>query len=249
MRQITAKIKPKSGFANILHYLLLSLLPITIFVLVRLRFFQLAAALIVVSKWRMFAVKPRHWPANLRANAVDIIVGIAFLVFMIQSASQAGQLFWAFGYIGWLTWLKPKSSDLGVSVQALAAQVLGMIAVYLVWGSAPIIVLMLASWAVSYSAARHFFANFEESYIRFLAYSWGFFSLALSWLTGHWLIFYGSVSQPALLLAVLSFGLGSLYYLDKTDRLSPMLRRQLLVLMTGVVLIIITFSEWGDRTI
>jgi len=34
-----------------------------------------AFALVLLSKWRVFAVRPRYWFANLQANMVDVIVG------------------------------------------------------------------------------------------------------------------------------------------------------------------------------
>ena len=42
------------------------------------------------------------WLANLRANAVDIIVGLSAVVFIIQADSALGQVVWAALYAGWL---------------------------------------------------------------------------------------------------------------------------------------------------
>ncbi len=71
----------------------------------------------------------------------------------------------------------------------------------------------------------------------------------MSWILGHWLLFYGPIAQPALLLSVIGFGLGGMYYLEKTDRVTTMLRRQLLFVMMAVIVIVITFSDWGDKTV
>lgn len=219
------------------------------FVFVRIRFYQLAVALVILSKWRMFAVKPRHWPANLRANAIDITVGLSTLVFMVHSGSQLWQFIWAVLYGAWLIWLKPQSSVLGVSLQALLGQLAGLVALFVAWGAVPAYVLVLAAWAICYAAARHFFASFEEPLTRYLAYVWGYFAAALVWVTSHWLIFYGVLAQPALLLSVLSFGLGGMYYLQKTERMTTLLRRQLIFIMVAVVIIMLTFSQWGDKTV
>jgi hypothetical protein len=225
------------------------LLPALMFIFVRIRFYQIAAALIVLSKWRMFAVKPRHWPANIRANAIDITVGLAALVFMVHSGSQLWQFIWAVAYGFWLLWLKPQSTMLGVSLQALLGQLVGLIALFIAWGTMPRYVLVIAAWVICYAAARHFFANFEEVLTRYLSYSWAYFAAALAWVSSHWLLFYGSLAQPALLLSVLGFGLGGMYYLQKTDRLTILLRRQLIFIMVAVVVIMLTFSQWGDKTI
>src|SRR5437763_99332 len=91
---IAAKIKPTSGFSHFFHTGLTILLPLFVFVFVRLNFVGIAAVLILLGKWRMFAVKPRHWLANIQANSVDIIVSLSLLVFMAHSGTQTLQLFW-----------------------------------------------------------------------------------------------------------------------------------------------------------
>lgn len=251
MGQITSKIKPAAGFSHIIHIALTCLLPTLMFVLVRLGFFQLqlGVALIMLSKWRMFAVKPRHWLANIRANAVDIIVGLSALIFMIHTDSQLFQLLWAVIYGVWLLALKPRSTPLGVSLQAFMAQSVGLTALLIAWGDLPLFILVIGAWLVSYMSARHFFANFEESMTRFLSLVWAYFSAAMLWVLGHWLLFYGPVAQPALLLSVISFGLGGMYFLEKSDRMSVVLRRQLVFVMFAVVMIVLTFSDWGDKAI
>lgn len=251
MRQIPTKIKPKAGFSHFLHIALTSVLPLLLLILVRLRFYQLpiGVALILLSKWRMLAVKPRHWPANVRSNAVDIIVGLSALIFMINSHSGVFQLFWAVAYGAWLLVLKPQSTDLGVSLQALVAQSAGLSALFIAWGSAPLVTLVVSGWVVSYVTARHFFSNFEEPLVRFLSAVWAYATAALIWILSHWLLFYGPVAQPALLLSVIAFGLGGMYYLEKSDRSSIGLRRQIVFVLFAVTIIVLTFSDWGDKAI
>ncbi len=252
MRRITNKIKPKKGLANVVHLVLTFLLPILVFVMVRINFAQMALVLILVSKWRMFAVKPRHWPANIRANAIDIIVGVSFLVFMVQSGSQFMQLIWAVLYGVWLLLIKPNSSVLAVATQALIGQFVGLTALFLRFGDASTIYLVAAAWWICYLAARHFFASFDEPLTRFLSYLWGYFGAAMVWILSHWLLFYpstGAIAQPTLMISVISFGLGTLYYLDETDRLSVFYRRQILFIMSAIIVILIVLSDWGDKTI
>jgi len=249
MRQLAAKIKPVSGFSHIFHLLLMALLPALLFVLVRLNFLQLAFALVLLSKWRMFAVKPRHWAANVRANGIDLMVGISAVVFMANSGTQLWQLIWAGIYGFWLIFIKPGSSTFFISAQALLGQLAGLMAVFLAFGSAPQAALVVLGWVVCYTAARHFFTIFDEPLTRFLAYLWGYFAAALIWVLSHWLLFYGVIAQPTLLLSVLGFGLAGLYYLEKRDRLSVLLRRQIVFVMIAIVVIVITFSDWGDKTI
>ncbi len=249
MNKIAAKIKPAGGFANILHLGLTILLPFLVFEMVRLNLVGIAATIIILSKWRMFAVKPRHWPANIRTNAIDIIVGLSLLIFMSSTDSQTSQLVWAFLYGGWLLLLKPQGGSLAVSAQALAGQSVGLSALLLAWGDQPLYLLVIAAWGICYSAARHFLTSFDEPLTRFLSYIWGYFGAALIWLLGHWLLFYGEVAQPTLFLTVIGFGIASLYYLDRTDRLSLLLRRQVIFIMLAIIAIVLAFSDWADKAV
>ncbi len=249
MKQIAAKIKPKYGFSYFFHLSLLILLPITVFVLVRLHVVQLALTIILLSKWRMFAVRPRHWPANIRANIVDIIVGVSFLVFMNNTDTQLWQVIWALSYGVWLILIKPGASPFWIATQAMLSQLIGFMALFMIYGDASLGVLVLGAWVVAYASARHFFGGFDEPLTRCLSYFWGYFAGALVWVLGHWLLFYTVVAQATLLMSVLGYGLASLYYLHESDRLSTLVRRQIFLVMFAIICIVIAFSDWGDKTI
>src|SRR5690348_5292605 len=107
MRLLVARIKPAHGFSHFVHIALLLALPAALLVLVRLNFVQVALSLVLLSKWRMLAVRPRFWPAIIRANAVDIIVGLSAVLFMAHSPNGYSQLLWAGLYAAWLIILKP----------------------------------------------------------------------------------------------------------------------------------------------
>lgn len=245
MASIPRVIKPASGFSHFVHIILVLALPVLVFILVRLNFVEIAAAVILLSKWRMIAVKPRHWPANIRANAVDIIFGLSILIFMISSGSELAQVLWTVVYAIWLTVLKPGTSLLSVSFQALIAQSFGLSALFLYWGDSSLLVLVLLSWLICYACARHFFTSFEEPLTGYLSYAWAFIAACMTWVLGHWLLFYGVIAQPTLLLTVISFSLGSIYYLTEHDRLSVFMRRQLLFVMFAIIIVVLAFSKWG----
>lgn len=249
MRLLLYKLKPANGFSYFFHLGLLVVLPAAVFVLVRLGFVQLALSMIVLSKWRMFAVRPRFWPANIRANAVDLMVGLSIVLFMSHSASAFIQLAWAVLYAVWLIVVKPASGLLMTSVQALIGQLCGLMALYLVWAAGPLYGLTLATGLICFLAARHFLDGFDEPYARMLAYFWAYFGAALAWLLGHWLLFYQFVAQPTLLLTTIGYGLAVLYYLDHHDRLSQTVRRQFIFIMIAIILVVLTFSDWGDKVV
>lgn len=243
MRQLIAKIKPASGFSQFLHIGLNVLFPLLIFVLVRIEFVQLAFVLILLSKWRMFVVRPRFWLANIRANSVDIIVSLSILLFMIDSASPFVQLLWAGGYAIWLTAIKPMSSTFMISLQATLGMLFGLTAIFIGLGGAPLYVLVLFSGLICYLSARHFFDSFDEPYAKLLSYAWAYFGAALTWVLGHWLLFYGNglIAQPTLLLVALGYCLAALYYLDHYDKLSKLVRIEIMAI-TGVIVVAIVGS-------
>jgi hypothetical protein len=250
MRPLLAKAKPTSGFAHILHLLLLVILPVAIFIFIRENFVLLAFSVVVLSKWRMFAIRPRFWAANIRANAVDLIVGLSIVLFIIHSGDTVLlQLLWVVLYGLWLIVVKPASSLFMISAQAFIAQLFGLMALYLAWAAGPLYGLTLLTGLICFLAARHFFDGFNEPYARLLAYVWGYFGASLAWLLGHWLLFYRIVAQPTLLLTTLGYGLAVLYYLDHGDRLSKGVRRQFVFIMVAIVLVVLTFSDWGDKVV
>jgi hypothetical protein len=251
MKPLLVKIKPARGFTYLLHIALLALLPQIVLILVLDQFIVQAAIVILLSKWRIFAVRPRFWPAGLRANAVDMIVGFSLLAFMVHSNGHAWlQLLWAILYGVWLIAIKPGNSLVMISVQAMIAQFCALTALFLVWGSQPLYVLVFSAGLICYLCARHFFESYDEQYTKLLSYVWAFFGAALVWLLGHWLLFYHNIiAQPTLLLCTVGYGLAALYYLDHHERLTPMLRRQFIFIMLAIVVVVLAFSDWGGKVV
>lgn len=249
MKQAIKKIRPAGGFSHGLHLLFTILLPILVYVFVRINLAPVAVALILLSKWRVLAVRPRHWLAYVRANAVDIVVGISIVIFMSNTNVMMWQLVWAAVYAVWLLLLKPSASLLGISLQASVAQLFGLMALYLTWGGSATAVLVIGTWTVAYVSARHFFSAFDEPYTRFLSDAWAFFAASLAWILGHWLLFYGVVAQPTLLLTILGYGLGAMYYLEQSGRLGKLARRQFIFIMVAIVVVVLVFSDWGNKVV
>jgi hypothetical protein len=249
MKPLVAKIKPSKGFSHVLHLTLVVLLPIMVFVLVRVEFVQLAFSVVLLSKWRMLAVRPRFWPANIRANSVDIMVGLSIVVFMSHTDSAMLQLVFAALYAVWLLVIKPASNMVMISAQAFVGQLCGLMALFLAWSAGPLYGLVLLTGIICYVSARHYFDSFDEPYAKLLAYIWGYFGAALIWLLGHWLLFYGVVSQPTVILSTVGYGLAALYYFDHTGKLSVSLRRQFIFIMLAILVVILAFSDWGDKVL
>jgi len=249
MRQLLRKIKPAAGFAHLLYLVLLVILPVLVFILIRLNFLGLALAVVLLSKWRMLAVKPRFWASNVRANSIDIMVGVATVLFMNHVTTVGMQAGFAVLYALWLTAIKPRGGLFWISLQAFIGQFYGLMALYLVWPDGPTIGLTFVTGLICFLAARHFFDNFNEPYARMLSYLWGYFGASLGWLLSHWLLYYRGLAQTTLLLTTLGYGMAVIYYLDHHDRLSRGLRRQFIFIMVAIVLVVLAFSDWGDKIV
>jgi hypothetical protein len=249
MRSLPARIKPVRGYSHLLYIAFNVLLPILAYILVRIDFVGLAIILALLSKWRMFAVRPRYWIANLVSNGVDIMVAVSLILFMAAASVVWWQLFWVLAYGLWLIWLKPRFDVLSVSAQAMVGQLLGLSLIYLKFGDSSIVALVAGTWLVTYLAARHYLTSFEESHSALLAHIWAYFAAGLAFVLSHWLLFYGSIAQIIVILTTVGYGLAALYYLDATDRLSGSLQRQLVGIMLAILLIILVFSNWSGATL
>jgi len=247
--RLPSRIRPTRGFSHVFHLALLVLLPILAYILVRIDFVGLAILLIFLSKWRMFAVRPRYWIANVISNGVDIMVGVSLVLFMANTTVVWWQLFWTVAYGAWLVWLKPKSDVLGVSAQAMIGQLVGLFVLYLKFGDSSLLALVAGTWLVTYLAARHFLTSFDEPNTVLLAQVWAYFSAALAFILAHWLLYYGTIPQIIVILTTIGYSLATLYYLEATDRLTKLMQRQLLVIMFAILIVILVFSDWSGATV
>lgn len=172
-----------------------------------------AFGLVLLSKWRVFAVRPRYWFANLQANLVDFIVGLSVVVLLYAAQGvPAVQVVITLLYIGWLLFIKPRSKQSFIAVQAGVAIFLGVTALMSIsfdWLASPVVVLM---WIIGYAAARHVLGSHDEAHISFYSLVWGMIFAEIGWLAYHWTFAYElpglaniKLSQVALVSLALSF--------------------------------------------
>lgn len=158
----------------------------------------LAIALVVLSKWRVLAVRPRYWFANAQANLVDFIVSISVVVFLytteIGAATPSQSLFILVGltilYIGWLLFLKPRSKRVYVVAQAGVALFMGTGTLFMLSYAWPASVVVLLMWLIGYTTARHVLSSYDETHVLFLSLLWGLVLSEIGWLAYHWTVAY-----------------------------------------------------------
>ncbi len=211
----------------------------------------LAVLLVILSKWRILAVQPRFWIPNLKANLVDIIVGISIVSLIQQAEHTWVGILWAALYVGWLLFLKPRTNELWVGLQAFCAQFLGLVTIFTISSivRTPLLVVALV-WIVSWASARHFFSNYEEPHYRSLSLAWAFIISQLAWMSLHWLQYYvvfdTRIASVALVAGIMSGSAGALYHAYKVDKLKH--RGAVLenvLFSAALLLVVLVTSSWS----
>jgi hypothetical protein len=158
-----------------------------------------AFILVILSKWRVFAVRPQFWFANIQANLVSAIISFSYVIFLLVVNSSGInylqiiilQSVLAVLDICWLLFLKPKSKRKYVVAQAGVALFVGITAIYTVsheWIASPVVLLV---WLVGYATARHVLNNYDdEDHTVLLSLAWGMILAEIGWLAYHWTIAY-----------------------------------------------------------
>lgn len=179
----------------------------------------LAMLLVLLSKWRVLAVRPRYWFAHIEANMVDFIVsvGLVLLIYLAgQSAVSHGalvQVVLATLYAAWLLLLKPRTHKSAIAAQAGIAIVVGTMALTSVSYEWPSTAVVLSMWLIGYSSARHVLVAYSDSDTRLLSLIWAYIVAALGWVTYHWTIAYSLLLGAGLKLPQLTLLLLGLSYL------------------------------------
>ncbi len=215
-------ITKRRSFLNEVIYVALNIgLAVLLMVIIRTTgSLWFAFVLVLIGKWRIFAVRPRFWIANIQANLVSIIVSISFVVLLYVANTAVAsdlqilviQIILVLLDIGWLLFLKPQSKRLYVALQAGVALFIGTIAVYTLsysWIASLVVLLM---WVVGYATARHVLGSYdEEKHTTLLSLAWGLAVAEISWLAYHWTIAYrlpfvSNILLPQIAIIILCLG-------------------------------------------
>ena len=179
----------------------------------------LGIILVALSKWRVLAVRPRYWLANIKSSLVDLIVGASVVLITYCSGTEIMPIHYILCaiYVIWLIFIKPKSTEIFTEIQSLTAIFLGATAVVLMAASANAIFMVAICYIIGYGAARHIMIQHDDQDFALITRVCGLISAEVAWLCHSWLIVYkfGStgiiVPQFAIILTVLAFGFGRVY--------------------------------------
>lgn len=260
------KLVRKRSFVSELVYTILNI-ALAVAVLLAIRYtgsIGFAIALVLLSKWRIFAVRPRYWWANLRSNMVDLIVSISIVLMMYTvhtttALADGVQLLLLVGitllYIGWLLFIKPRSKRIYICLQAGLAVFLGTSALFTISFEWPVSIVALFMWLIGYAAARHVLSSYDdETHGFFLSLAWGLVLAEIGWVAYHWAIAYPlpivtSLMLPqvaifATLLSFLALKVYDSFYHHAKVRMSDVLL-PLLFTLSVIIVLLVVFNRVG----
>ena len=172
--------------------------------------------LVLVSKWRIFAVRSRYFFVNLKANLVDIIVGISVVLLTYAGGTTflISDIILMVFYPVWLLFIKPLSSETATLVQALVAVFLGISAGVLLTSGLNSIWLVLISFMIGYAASRHVLAQGSDKNFTLATLICGLIFAEVTYLSSVWSIIYTyenfglsgvKLPQLAIILTIFAF--------------------------------------------
>lgn len=218
MSEIIRTTKKKDIFTSLLHILFNLLMAGGSLALILLfpDYPWAAIGLVLVSKFRVFAVKPRFWVPNILSNLTDFIFccGIVLLIWCAGIAGGSGaliyQLILTVLYAAWLIFLKPLTKSVPVIIQAGLSQFVGLVALFSVADYLPVPIITLACFGIGFAAARHILMLHKERQYTLLALVWAFILAQLGFLGYHWSLTYNfgefvHIPIIAVIVSILAF--------------------------------------------
>ena len=213
----------------------------------------LAFGLVALSKWRVFAVRPRFWFANLQANLIDTLFGVSIVALLWMSNHSIGiQAVLVAIFAIWLVVIKPRSKQRFMIIQARLVLFISAIALFSFAYALPAVVVVAACWLIGYATARHVMSSFNnESERVFLTLIWALIVAELGWLGYHWTVAYGlnenfKIPQIAIVIGLVGFIVSkayALYHHSEDGKIDmKVLRWPLLFVILTLCVLLIRFN-------
>lgn len=173
----------------------------------------LGLLLVLVSKWRVFAVRGRYLWLNIKSNLVDIIVGVSVVLITYYAGATflPVDALLAIFYCVWLLFIKPMSSEKATLVQSLIAVFLGMSAAATAAANLNALVVVLVAFLVGYAASRHVLVQSSDRDFTLTTLVCGLVFAEVAWLCQSWAIVYTfgasgiRIPQVAIILTIFAF--------------------------------------------
>ena len=173
----------------------------------------LGILLVLISKWRVFAVRARYIWLNLKSNLVALIVGLSVVLISYYAGSElmiVHFLLMIF-YSVWLLFIKPMTSENATLAQSLVAVFLGMSAATIMTANINAVFLVLLAFLIGYAASRHVLVQSNDKDFTLTTLVCGLVFAEVAWLCHSWAIIYTfgttgiRVPQLAIILTIFAF--------------------------------------------
>lgn len=246
--------KSRNALSTFLHFVLNLLLGTgSILITTLSNSWLIGIILVLISKWRVFAVQPRYIFLNLKSNLVDFIVGFSFVFLAFYAGKEFAFIHIVLSalYSIWLIFIKPLSSEYGTLIQSLVAIIVGTTASILMVSSYNPIVLSLSVALIGYSASRHVLAQNGDKDLILMTFICSLIAAEITWFSRFWLITYnftlfGSTFIIPQLSAILAIVFFMFYKVDSSltkhdGKISPKEIYPPIIFGVAVIIILVLF--------
>ena len=173
----------------------------------------LGILLVLMSKWRIFAVRRRYLWLNIKSNLVDLIVGLSIVILTYFAGSTLMPVDFVLMaiYIIWLLFIKPLSSETATLAQSLIAVFLGISATTIMTASFNSLLAVVLAFLVGYAASRHVLSQTNDKDFTLTTLVCGLVFAEVAFMCSSWAIVYtfGStgirIPQVAIILTIFAF--------------------------------------------
>ena len=173
----------------------------------------LGIILVLASKWRVIAVRARYFFLNLKANLVDLIIGISVVLLSYYAGGSflMIHILLMIFYSVWLLFIKPLSSESATLAQSLIAVLLGISASTIMSANLNPIVGVAIAFLIGYAASRHVLSQSSDRDFTLTSLVCGLVFSEIAWLCYSWSIIYTfgntgiRIPQLAIILTIFAF--------------------------------------------
>lgn len=217
----------------------------------------LAFVVVLLSKWRVFAVRPRFWAANIQTNMLDTVMGLSVATILWQNVGNFWvQLALTVAFAVWLIWLKPSSKKFWVVMQGGITQFIALSALLVIGYMLPGVVVVALGGLIGYVVARHIinvYHNEHEDVI--ISISWAIIIAELCWLSTYWTVAYTplKITQIALVSTLLGYlalvVYNHLYHREQGSNIKRDLAMPVIFSLVGIGLLLIVFNFFDPTSL
>jgi small-conductance mechanosensitive channel len=246
MKRLVNKIKPVKGFSATAHSLLSIGYVLLLAALVKINLPALAVLTVVLSKWRIFAIKPRYWATHLKINMVDILFGVSVVgLLQIYAKDNYRQMLPILvSYIIWLLVIKPLSSRLGMSIQAVLAFILSVVVIHRIDALLSSSILALLSGISAYFCYSHYCSTSTFADAKSQTWAYTVIVIGLIYIFSKWLLFIWLMPAGLLMSLAIGYPLVTLGWTDAKPELTDRRTKQAMMVCVAISVLVFAFLDW-----